>query len=51
MPSVRIGWPRPCLAWIQRMKRLPISTQTSWAVNSAMPVRKVRYRIRLTIGM
>jgi hypothetical protein len=29
MPSVRIGWPLPCLAFIQRMKREPMATATT----------------------
>ena len=28
MPSVRIGWPLPCRACIQRMKREPMATTT-----------------------
>ncbi len=40
MPSSRIGWPRPCLVRIQRMKRLPISTTTSCAVATAAPPLK-----------
>ncbi len=50
MPSWRIGWPRPCLARIQLMKREPISPITSWAVTSDMAVRKVRYLTRLRNG-
>ena len=46
-PSSRIGWPRPWRWRIQRMKRLPMATATSWPVNSAAPVRKVRYLRRL----
>ncbi len=42
MPSARIGWPLPCLACIQRMKREPMATTISWAVATDMPVRKVR---------
>ena len=42
MPSARIGWPLPCCACIQRMKREPMATTTSWAVATAMPPRKVR---------
>ena len=50
MPSVRMGWPLPWRARIQRMKRLPMATATSWPVNTAMPVRKVRYFRRLNTG-
>ena len=28
MPSVRMGWPLPCLVRIQRMKREPMATAT-----------------------
>ena len=50
MPSLRIGWPRPCLARIQLMKREPIRPITTWAVTRAMMVRKVRYFTRLRNG-
>ena len=42
MPSARIGWPLPCRACIQRMKREPMATTVSWAVTSDRPERKVR---------
>ena len=41
MPSARIGWPRPCLACIQRMKREPMATTISWPVSTDIKVRKV----------
>jgi len=50
MPSLRIGWPLPCRACIHRMNLDPIRTTTSWAVKSAIPVRKVRYFMRLRRG-
>ncbi len=49
-PSLRIGWPLPCLVRIQAMNRLPIAATTSWPVNSDMPVLKVRYFNRLSTG-
>ena len=49
-PSSRIGWPRPCLARIQLMKRLPMATATIMAVASARAMRTVWYWTRFSSG-
>ncbi len=41
-PSSRIGWPLPCRARIQLIKRDPIDTATIWAVIKARKMRTVR---------